>query len=284
MIPRALSDSALPCDARSFVACLATILELTVDDLPELAGGEEPATGGTMSRWLGGRGLGLARIADPTSFSWAGPWIARITPPRSDGSRFVVMYGVPSGVVWDPGDSGRVENNWIEDGFLVAAGDIALALPPRRAAPLPPGAVEGICIARAAGEPPRALEVARALAGRGLEGDRHVAGTGTFPSGVPGSALTLIEAEVCDSFDPHLGPGEHRRNVVTRGIDLNGLVGREFTLGRVRCRGTRLCEPCTVVQRYASRPVLRELVHRGGLRADILEDGEINVGDEVRAL
>jgi MOSC domain-containing protein YiiM len=122
----------------------------------------------------------------------------------------------------------------------------------------------------------------QALAGRGLEGDRHVTGRGTFPSGPPGSALTLIEAEVCESFEPPLAPDEHRRNLVTRGIDLNGLVGREFTIGRVRCRGMRLCEPCTVVQRYASRPVLRALVHRGGLRADILEDGTIAVGDEVR--
>jgi MOSC domain-containing protein YiiM len=99
----------------------------------------------------------------------------------------------------------------------------------------------------------------------------------------PGSALTMIEAEVCESFEPPLTPHQRRRNVVTRGIDLNGLVGRDFTIGVVRCRGMRLCEPCTVVQRYAARPVLRELVHRGGLRVDILADGVITVGDEVRA-
>ena len=121
-----------------------------------------------------------------------------------------------------------------------------------------------------------------ALAGRGLEGDRHVTGRGTFPSGPPGSALTMIEAEVCESFNPPLEPSDHRRNVVTRGIDLNALVGRDFSIGEVHCRGMRLCEPCTVVQRYASRPVLRALVHRGGLRADILHDGTIRVGDPVR--
>jgi MOSC domain-containing protein YiiM len=108
-----------------------------------------------------------------------------------------------------------------------------------------------------------------------------VTGRGTFPSGPPGSALTLIEAEVCESFDPPLEPSQHRRNVVTRGIDLNALVGLEFTVGEVRCRGMRLCEPCTVVQRHAGRPVLRALVHRGGLRADILHDGTIRVGDPV---
>jgi MOSC domain-containing protein YiiM len=121
----------------------------------------------------------------------------------------------------------------------------------------------------------------RALAGRGLEGDRYAAGTGTFPSGPPGSSLTLIEAEVCESFSPPLAVGEHCRNVVTRGIDLNGLVGRAFSLGAVACRGMRLCEPCSVAQRYAGRPVLRALAHRGGLRVDLLTDGAISVGDAV---
>jgi MOSC domain-containing protein YiiM len=109
-----------------------------------------------------------------------------------------------------------------------------------------------------------------------------VTGRGTFPSGMPGSALTLIEAEVCESFIPALEASEHRRNLVTRGIPLNGLVGSEFTVGEVRCRGMRLCEPCTVADGYSGRPVLRALVHRGGLRADILSDGEIALGDAVR--
>jgi MOSC domain-containing protein YiiM len=156
-------------------------------------------------------------------------------------------------------------------------------MPPRPVAPPAVGTVEAIAVAVAAAEPARLVQTVRALAGRGLEGDRHVAGTGTFPSGLPGSALTMIEAEVCESFDPPLEPGEHRRNVITRGIDLNALVGHEFLIGDVRCRGMRLCEPCTVVQRYAGRPVLRALVHRGGLRADILRDGHIHVGDPVRA-
>jgi hypothetical protein len=183
--------------------------------------------------------------------------------------------------VWDPGGDGALDKDWIEEGFLVAASDVALALPPRAAAPQAAGTIEGIWIAPAAGEAPEARAAIRALAGQGLEDDRMVAGTGTFPSRLPGSALTLIEAEVCDSFAPTLAPHEHRRNLVTRGIALNGLVGRDFTVGAVRCRGMRLCEPCLVIERYASRPVLRALVHRGGLRADILEDGEIRVGDAV---
>jgi hypothetical protein len=268
----------------SFLACLATILELPFDELPRPAAGEDPVSGWTASRWLGGLGLGLVPIAGASSFSWPGPWIARVRPRAAAEARYVVMFGVPSGVVWDPAGDGAVEATGIEAGILVAAADVALARPPRAAAPRGAGTIEAICVAGSAGEPAQALQAVRALAGRGLEGDRHVTGTGTFPSGPPGSALTMIAAEVCESFDPPLTASEHRRNLVTRGIDLNGLVGREFTIGEVRCRGMRLCEPCTVVQRYAGRPVLRALVHRGGLRADILEDGEIRLGDPVRTL
>jgi hypothetical protein len=278
-----LPETDRPLETASFRACLATILELSIDELPPPDRDEDPATGWTLSRWVGGLGLGLARVAEPESFSWAGPWLGKVLPPAPAGARWVVMYGVPSGVVWDPAAGGEVEREWVRDGLVVAATDIALALPPRGVPSLRTGRLEAILIAPAAGEPAEAAGAARAVAGRGLEGDRHTRGAGTFPSGVPGSALTLIEAEVCESFAPSLGPDEHRRNLVTRGIELNSLVGNEFMVGSVRCRGMRLCEPCTVVQRYAPRPVLRQLVHRGGLRADILDDGEIRVGDQIRA-
>ena len=279
-----LPNCELSIDTASFLACLATILELPFEQLPVPAAGEDPATGWTVSRWLGGLGLGIARIADAAAFSWPGPWIARICPSGGEDRRSAVMYGVPSGVVWDPGGDGEIERDWIADGFVIAATDIALARPPRPSPPVASGIVELISVAPRAGEPAGVLDAARAIAGQGLEGDRHVDGTGTFPSGTPGSALTLIEAEVCESFEPPLVPDEHRRNVVTRGIELNRLVGQEFTIGEIRCRGMRLCEPCTVVQRYAGRPVLRELVHRGGLRADILEGGLMRRGDTVHAI
>jgi MOSC domain-containing protein YiiM len=143
------------------------------------------------------------------------------------------------------------------------------------------GAVEQLWVAAKAGEPGRALQSVEVVPGVGLAGDRYLNGEGTFPSGRPGSALTLIEAEVCETFHPRLELDEHRRNVVTRGVGLNGMVGQDFMIGPVRCRGVRLCEPCATMQRYADRPILRALVHRGGLRADVLEAGEISVGDSI---
>ncbi len=281
MKPSSRLEPGLSIEQASFLACLATVLELAPGRLPKLSPDEDPAVGPTVTRWLGGLALGIARIAEASTFSWAGPWIARVDPMGDQERRFVVMYGVPSGVVWDPAGDGVVENERLVDGFVLAAGDIALARPPMPAAPATTGIVEQIWVAAAAGEPASAVHSVRALAGRGLDGDRHVSGKGTFPSGLPGSALTLIEAEVCESFSPPLEPTEHRRNILTRGVSLNLLVGHRFRLGPVLCRGMRLCEPCTVVQRYATRPVLRELVHRGGLRADILQDGQIQVGDKV---
>ena len=267
-------------EAATRAACVATILELPFDAVPQARPGEDVA-GWRILRWLGGLGLGLVPVEDAATFSWPGPWIGWVRAETGE-RRAVVMYGVPSGVVWDP-TAAEAEPLPVDGGFVIAASDVALAMPPRPQAPHSTGAVEAIFVAADAGAPAEALQSARALAGRGLEGDRHVTGTGTFPSGLPGSALTLIEAEVCESFAPPLDVGEHRRNVVTRGIDLNALVGHEFLVGSVRCRGMRLCEPCMVLQRYASRPVLRPLVHRGGLRADILEDGVVSVGDAVRA-
>lgn len=124
-------------------------------------------------------------------------------------------------------------------------------------------------------------------AGRGIAGDRYFARTGTFSvSEQHGQQLTLIEGEVLDALRDEglaLTPADARRNVVTRGIDLNALVGVEFRLGAVRCVGRRLCEPCSHLQRLTGEALLRPLVHRGGLRADILTDGTVRVGDAIGA-
>jgi MOSC domain-containing protein YiiM len=146
-----------------------------------------------------------------------------------------------------------------------------------------PASGEGIYISPEAQRLPNSVETAVAQAGVGLEGDRYAVGAGTF-SDTPGTgrALTLVEAEALDGLDPPLEHAEARRNVVTRGVRLNDLVGKRFFVGEVECEGMRLCEPCADLEREVGRPgLLRELVHQGGLRADILAGGEIRVGDAV---
>ena len=121
-------------------------------------------------------------------------------------------------------------------------------------------------------------------AGMGLEGDRYYAARGAGP----GEALTLIEAEALEALAAETGirlsAADSRRQLLTRGVGLNDLVGREFSVGGVRCLGVELCEPCEHLQSLTQHGVLRGLVHRGGLRADVLADGEIAVGDPVQAL
>jgi hypothetical protein len=142
------------------------------------------------------------------------------------------------------------------------------------------GVVESIHIARVATELPDSVERATAVAGRGLEGDRYFEGAGTF-SGWPGERdLTLIAAEAVD--DVGLEPGDARRNVVVRGVDLDGLVGRRFRIGAVECEGLELAPPCKHLAQLTRPDVLKGLAGRGGLRAAITEGGEIAVGDAVR--
>jgi len=149
----------------------------------------------------------------------------------------------------------------------------------------PAGRVEAIHLTEGEGRPMRPVSRIRLVAGVGLEGDRYATGRGHFsPMPGTGRALTLIEAEVLESLDVALRPGEARRNVTTRGIDLNALVGRRFRVGGVLCEGMRLCEPCAYLESLLEKSLLQPLLHRGGLRADVLEDGEIRVGDSVRVL
>ena len=142
------------------------------------------------------------------------------------------------------------------------------------------GWVEGIFIAAHATELPSSVRRARAIAGIGLEGDRYFAGEGTWSDyPIPGGKdLTLIEAEVLAAV--YLTGAHARRNIVTRGIRLNDLVGRRFRIGDVECYGDRLCDPCFHLEQLTGITV-SALTHRGGLRADILNDGDIHVGDPV---
>jgi MOSC domain-containing protein YiiM len=119
------------------------------------------------------------------------------------------------------------------------------------------------------------VESVDAFAGKGLRGDRYFHGAGAEP----GEALTLIEAEVLE--DVGLTGAESRRQVVVRGVRLNDLVGRRFRVGDVECLGVAICEPCLHLQKMTRPGIIQDLLHRGGLNADILTDGRISVGDRV---
>jgi MOSC domain-containing protein YiiM len=135
-------------------------------------------------------------------------------------------------------------------------------------------------------EPLESRQQIEAIAGRGLEGDRYFLGAGYWSHNTEVSReVTLIEIEAIDGMAREkkieIAPGAARRNLVTRGVPLNHLVGREFQVGGVRLRGTKLCEPCQYLEGLTMKGVLTGLLHRGGLRADIVSGGTIRVGDVV---
>jgi MOSC domain-containing protein YiiM len=145
------------------------------------------------------------------------------------------------------------------------------------------GRVEGIFIGPKY-ELPAPVERVRAVAGSGLEGNRYFY-EGDAP---PGRALTLIATEALAEGEAEsgieLGADESRRNVLTSGIDLNALVGLRFRVGNVECLGVELCEPCSTLEGLTRPGVIKAYVHRAGLNADILTDGEIAVGDPVERI
>ncbi len=149
------------------------------------------------------------------------------------------------------------------------------------------GRVVSIHITGEAAGAMRSVEAVRAVAGQGLEGDRYFLKTGTYsPKHGPDREVTLIEIEAIEALERDYGvqlsPGDARRNIVTREVPLNHLVGKEFRVGEAVLRGIRLCEPCQhLVRLTGQEKVLPGLVHRGGLRAQIVKGGMIRVGDMV---
>jgi len=150
------------------------------------------------------------------------------------------------------------------------------------------GKVVGIFIAGEKEQLPVSVNSIEAIAHRGLVGDRYYANSGTFsgaePLG-PGREITLIEEESVNILSEQLhqtvNPAQLRRNLVTRGIRLNDLVGREFMIGKIRLLGVRLCHPCVHLERLSGWVVMTQLKERGGLRADILDNGWLHLGDTV---
>jgi MOSC domain-containing protein YiiM len=266
--------------ARSFAACLAAILEVDPADVPVPDG--DPWT--PWRGWLATRGLGLVAVPEPRTFSWPGPWIALLGRQEPVAA---LAFGAPPGIVWRP-LGGEESFQAVVAGHVVAAHDVALWAPPDRAEPAA-GRVELIAVAAEVEGPMRVVERAVAIAGRGLEGDRYAAGAGTFSNAAArGHDLTLIAAESLDALElpegGRLAYADARRNIVTRGIDLDALIGRRFRVGDVECLGQRRCEPCAHLERLTVPGTLRGLVHRGGLRADVIADGTIEVGAQISAM
>ena len=282
---------------RSFAACLASVTETPLTDVPQPGADLRGATAHWRS-WLAGRGAGLVPIAQPARFNWPGYWLAVLGGPAPAGATedgtAVLMFGTPSGVVLSPQNPGLLgaaaADLPVRLGYVLSTLDPAFAAP---SAPPPQlrGKVEAIALADQATGPMRAVTQVHALAGRGLDGDRYAAKAGTFTPDndiARGYDLTLIEGEVLDHLTlPDGGKidyAEARRNVITSGIDLNALVGRRFRVGDAECLGQRLCEPCSHLERLTAKGVLRELIHRGGLRADVLTDGQISNGADIETI
>jgi MOSC domain-containing protein YiiM len=149
------------------------------------------------------------------------------------------------------------------------------------------GTVISIHIAPTGAAPMKSVTNAKAVAGRGLEGDRYYSKLGTYSNQAgSGRDVTLIEIEAINGlkrdYEVQLDSGQPRRNIVTRGVALNHLVEQEFRIGDVVLRGTRLCEPCAHMEKLTVKGAMRGLIHRGGLRAEIISGGSIRVGDTIQ--
>src|SRR4051812_42822408 len=128
------------------------------------------------------------------------------------------------------------------------------------------GTVEGIFVTPEHRALPVPAERVRAHAGRGLDGNRYL-----FDEAPPGQALTLIAAEALERLAAETGivlsAAASRRNVLTRGVDVNALVGRRFRIGGVECAGVELCEPCSHLESLNVPGLIKGLLHQAGLNA-----------------
>lgn len=259
----------------SLAACVAHVLGVDPSEVP--------GDGGVgLSQWLARRGLGLVPVESPEGFQWPGRFLGL----RRGSSTWAVFFGVPPGIVFDLEDTPDGAADAVLDAaFVLAEHDPLREVEPKGASV---GTVELIALSHEAEGPMTVAPSAEAVAGRGLLGDRYERGAGTFsnPNG-RGYDLTLVEAEALEEMAAggvELAPAEARRNLVVRGVALDDLIGKRFRVGEVELFGQRRCEPCAHLERLTRPGVLRGLVHRGGLRADVLSGGKIRPGDRVEAL
>ena len=270
----------------SLTACVAHMLGTDVSEVPTDGGVR-------LNQWLAGRNLGLVPVESPQGFKWPGRFLGLRSGPS--GSSWAVFFGVPPGVVYNPvaepdgrsfGKPPQEADVVLEVAFVLAEHDQLRGIGTGEGSERT-GTVELIALAAEAEGPMKVVSFAEAVEGCGLRGDRYERGEGTFsdPNG-RGYDLTLVEAETLEELAAsgvELAPAEARRNLVVRGIALDDLIGERFRVGEVECFGQRRCEPCAHLERLTQPGVLGGLVHRGGLRADVLSSGEIRTGDRIEA-
>ncbi|MBL4580270.1 MAG: MOSC domain-containing protein [Gammaproteobacteria bacterium] len=148
--------------------------------------------------------------------------------------------------------------------------------------------VEKIFVTKTRREQPQEISTAKLEAGKGIIGDRYHGGALEILAvgdEVPANHISLISKEELDSFlernNAEIDYVDFRRNILTSGIDLYGLIGKQFKLGNTLCQGVEDCEPCAFLAATVHRAVLPDLEKKAGLRAIILEDGELKVGDTI---
>ena len=269
-----------PADDRkeiSLWACVAHVLDIDVSAVPT-------KREANMGQWLASRNLGLVPVASPENFEWPGRFLGL----KRGSSTWAVYFGVPPGIIYDPlSEPDGKTDTAVDAAFVLAEHDPRRGTEPASGTERV-GMVELIALASEAEGPMLAVSEAESVEGRGLLGDRYEVGAGTFSNpGGRGYDLTLVEAEALEELSEkgvELAPMEARRNLVVRGIALDDLIGRRFRVGEVECVGRRRCEPCSHLERLTRPGVLRGLVHRGGLRADVLTSGAIKTGDRIEAL
>src|ERR687890_509072 len=262
----------------SLRACIAYMLGIDLSEVPT-------KREANMAQWLASRNLGLVPVASAETFEWPGRFLGL----RSHSSTWAVFFGVPPGIIYDPlaGPDEEEQDAAMDAAFVLAEHDPRRATEPGSGTESV-GTVELIALASEAEGPMRSVSTAETVEGRGLLGDRYERKAGTFSKpGGRGYDLTLVEAEALEEVSAkgvELAPIEARRNLVVSGIALDDLIGRHFRVGEVECFGQRRCEPCSHLERLTQPGVLRGLVHRGGLRADVLSSGRVRIGDRVEAL
>jgi MOSC domain-containing protein YiiM len=143
-----------------------------------------------------------------------------------------------------------------------------------------PGTIEAIYTAVAEGAPMESRELVEVVAGVGIEGDRYALGKGRFSDPkYADQQLTLVESEVIDRVGLRID--ETRRNLVTRGVVLEDLIGRQFRIGNALIRGIRPCDPCSYLESLTRPGIVRDMAHKGGLRAEVVSSGAVRVGDPI---